>query len=277
MKRPYPYALLPRYVVDALTIQTSYYEVGRGNSVPTLLLHGMSTSADSYRELLHELGDALWLIAPDLPGFGYSDHTTPYTIPHLIEWLAAFCDVRGLDKVHVLGHSFGGLLAASFALAYPENNGRLLLSAPAIINFEYPEFLMKAGISLGLVDLGTAVSQSPLWVNRQIKVPFYDPASIHESIWERRLRDYNNARATADVIKAVAAHDIWQALARLHHPLCLIWGEDDPILPISGMDALTQLFPDAEIHRFPHCGHEPMLEQPSAFHAVVRQFFGAVG
>ncbi|MCA9998985.1 MAG: alpha/beta hydrolase [Anaerolineales bacterium] len=266
------YSLLPRFVVDALGIQTSYYEVGHGNGRPTLLLHGMSTSADSYRELLHELGDRHWLVAPDLPGFGYSAHTTPYTIPHLVEWLAAFCDVRGFDRVNVVGHSFGGLLATSFVLAYPENNERLLLSAPAIINLDYPEFLLKAGISLGLVDLGTAVSQSPLWVNRQIKVPFHDPASIDSSIWERRLRDYGNARATADVIKAVAAHDIWQALARLHHPLCIIWGENDPILPISGADALAGLFPEAQIHRFANCGHEPMLEQQTAFHAVADQF-----
>lgn len=270
------YSVLPRYVVDALGIQTSYYEVGRGNGRPTLLLHGMSTSADSYREVLHELGGKHWLVAPDLPGFGYSDHTTPYTIPHLVEWLAAFCDGQGFGTVNVVGHSFGGLLATSFVLAYPENNGRLLLSAPAILNLDYPEFLLKAGISLGLVDLGTAVTQSPLWVNRQIKIPFHDPASIDHTIWERRLRDYGNARATADVIKAVAAHDIWQPLARLHHPLCIIWGENDPILPISGVDVLAELFPEAEIHRFARCGHEPMLEQPAAFHAVADRFLSSL-
>lgn len=61
----YPYPELPRYEVDALGIHTSYYAVGEPNGRPVILLHGMSTSADSFRETMYELANDFWLIAPD--------------------------------------------------------------------------------------------------------------------------------------------------------------------------------------------------------------------
>lgn len=268
----YPYPELPRQTVDALGIETSYYEVGQAeNGRFTLLLHGMSTSADSYRETIHELAANFAFIAPDIPGFGYSEHTTPYTIPHLVEWLAAFCDAKELSKINVVGHSFGGLLAASFALAYPEMCQSLLLMAPAIFELDYPDFLLKAGMSLGLVELGTAVTQSPLWINRQIRLPFYEPANQDPSVWERRLIDYSNARATADVVKTVTTNTIWDKINDLTIAPTIIWGENDTVLPISLLDSLTTKLPDATVHRLPNCGHVPMLETQATFQALMRQ------
>ncbi len=81
----YPYAPLEKCSINALGIQTNYYTMGRRNDQPIIMLHGMSTSADSFRETMHESADALWLIAPDIPGFGPSDNTAPYTIHHLVE------------------------------------------------------------------------------------------------------------------------------------------------------------------------------------------------
>ncbi|MEM7119478.1 MAG: alpha/beta hydrolase [Chloroflexota bacterium] len=274
----YPYAALQPKKIDALGIETSYYEAGvfpeaAQNGRFTLLLHGMSTSADSYRETFHELSDSFAFIAPDLPGFGYSAQTMPYTIPHLVEWLAAFCDAKGLQQVDIVGHSFGGLLAASFALAYPEWCRRLLLVAPALLDLDYPDFLLKAGISLGLVDLGTAVTQSPLWINRQIRIPFYEPDKQDGSVWERRLHDYENARATADVVKTVTTNRIWQKIEGLRAETAVVWGENDTVLPISNLDTLQAKLPQAQVYRLTDCGHAPMLEQQAAFQTIMRDFF----
>ncbi|MEJ2750954.1 MAG: alpha/beta hydrolase, partial [Anaerolineae bacterium] len=172
----YPYAEMPRAFVNVLGIETAYYEMGARNGRPTILLHGMSTSADSFRETMHELAGDFWLIAPDIPGFGYSDNTSPYTMPHLVEWLAAFRTALGLSPAALVGHSFGGTLAAEFALSYPGDVTRLFLVAPALLRAEsYPHLLKKVGFGLKMVDLGMAISQSNFWVKRQIKAPFYAP------------------------------------------------------------------------------------------------------
>lgn len=267
---------VPRKRAAALGVDTSYYESGQPNGRPVIMLHGMSTSADSFREAMHLLGKENWVIAPDIPGFGYSGDIEPYTIAHLVEWLAGFVATLALPPAAIVGHSFGGVLAAAFAGSYPEDVTRLLLVAPAVFSAEsYPALVKKVGISMGLIDLGSAVSQSPIWVKRQIKTPFFNPDALPDSLWERRLRDYELARASADVLKATAFFELRPYLAKLHHPVALVWGEDDNVVPVRDGEMLKQLLPQAELHRFSQCGHAPMLEHPHKFHTIASQFLAA--
>jgi pimeloyl-ACP methyl ester carboxylesterase len=272
----YPYPEIPRFELDALGIHTSYYEIGRPNGRPLILLHGMSTSADSFRETMHELADDHWLIAPDIPGFGYTASTTPYNFPHLVEWLAAFLDARHLPQVALLGHSFGGTLAVTYAVDYPEHVTKLLLVAPAVLSSaNYPEFVKRIGVGLGLIDLGSAVSQSKVWVRRQIKTPFYNPDLIDESVWDRRLADYELARQSADVLKASAFHDLRPSLAGLTHEICMVWGEDDGVVPPSDAEQLAAEFRQSQTHLLPECGHAPMLEKQPEFQTIARKFLSS--
>jgi pimeloyl-ACP methyl ester carboxylesterase len=263
--------------MGAYDVRTSYYMAGQRNGgTPIVMLHGMSTSADSFREIMHELADSYWVIAPDIPGFGYSDNTSPYTIPHLVEWLADLHWSLDLPPMTVLGHSFGGILATSFALAYGEQVERLLLLAPAILSGgNYPELLKKVGIGLGLVDVGSAVSQSKLLVKRQIKAPFYDAEQFDEGLWERRLRDYELARASAAVLKATAFYNIRASLDKVTHPTCLVWGENDPVVPPGDAEVLAEVMPDTKVYKLPECGHLPMVEQQEQFLAVARRFLAS--
>lgn len=270
VNRPYPEA--PRYFVEALGVQTAYYMMGQRNGRPVLLLHGMSTSGDSFREALYALAGDQWLIAPDIPGFGYSDNTSPYTVPHLVEWLAAFVEVLQLPPAMLVGHSFGGTLAAAYALSYPQDVTQLLLVAPSLLSSEmYPRLMKQIGFKLGLIDLGMAFSQSSLWVKRQIKAPFYDPAVQHESVWRRRLLDYELSRASVDVIKAMAFYAMREKLPRLAHPVHMLWGEDDTVVPPAEAETLLDLLPNASVEFVPACGHALILEQQAAFQTAVRQ------
>jgi 4,5:9,10-diseco-3-hydroxy-5,9,17-trioxoandrosta-1(10),2-diene-4-oate hydrolase len=272
----YPYPEVPRFELDALGIHTSYYEIGTPDGRPIVLLHGMSTSADSFRETMHELADEYWLIAPDIPGFGYTASTTPYNFPHLVEWLAAFCEARHLPPVTLLGHSFGGTLAVSYAVDYPEQVEKMLLLAPAVLSSaNYPEFMKRIGVGLGLIDLGSAVSQSKMWVRRQIKTPFYNPDQMHDSVWDRRLNDYELARQSADVLKASAFHDLRPSLTDLHHEVWMVWGENDNVVPPSDADQLADQFARSQIHLLAECGHAPMLEKQPEFQAIARRFLSS--
>jgi pimeloyl-ACP methyl ester carboxylesterase len=274
--RNYPYEELPRYFVDALGVRTGYYEMGKRNDRPIILLHGMSTSADSFREALHELADEMWLIAPDIPGFGYSENTAPYTMNHLVEWLAAFRAALDLPPSALVGHSFGGTLAGGFAAAYPDDTTRLLLVAPALLRGEsYPNWLKKIGFGLRLVELGSVASQSKLWLKRQIRAPFYDADQQDDSIWARRLQDYALSRASAAVLRATAFYETRPFLPQINHPTCLMWGENDPVVPVAEADALAELMPNVqETHKLAECGHVLPLEHQETFQATVRQFLG---
>lgn len=271
---PYPYSEYPHQIIDALGVRTAYISAGKPDGNPILLLHGMTSSGDVYREMMHELEPDHWLIAPDIPGFGFSDSCSPFTYPHLVEWLAAFKEALNLPPVILVGHSFGGALAVSYVNSYPEDVTRLLLAAPAIlVNDMYPTYLKKAGINLGLVDLSTAVSQSRAVVQQQIRLSFFDPNLQDDSVWERRLRDYELARATSDVLKTLAFKEMRPYLKKIKKPVCAIWGKNDTVLPVDHGRELTELVKDVQLVELDDCGHIPMLEQRSLFNSAAKAFF----
>jgi pimeloyl-ACP methyl ester carboxylesterase len=260
--------------VEALGIKTAYVEVGEPNGKPVVMLHGMSSSGDNYRETMYAFSESRWLIAPDIPGFGQSEETEPYTITHLVEWLAAFRDVLDLPPMDLVGHSFGGALATSFALSYPEDVASLLLSAPALLaGVAYPDFVKKMMIWLRLPESGTAVSQSERVVQQAVRNSSFAPENFDDDVWERRVLEYHHARASAEVLKALAFYDVRPELPRLQLPVCIVWGEDDPVLSVNDLDDLEQLLPQVEVHRLPECGHIVMLEKFEAFVGIAKAFW----
>lgn len=273
---PFPYPELPRDEVEALGIKTSYVYAGQSDSPLVVLLHGMTSSGDAYREVMHELADSFWLIAPDLPGFGQSEDTDPYTLPHLVEWLASFKEALNLPEMSLVGHSFGGAIATSYTASYPEEVKRLLLAAPAILAGNmFPNYLKKISISLGLVDLASTLSQSPALHGYQSERAFYAPDLIDDSIWNRRLIAFSQARASAEVLKALAFQNMEPQLHKIHQPVCITWGKEDPVLPAAQADRIAGALPNAQVIIWEACGHLPFLEKQKEFIDTSRFFLKA--
>lgn len=262
---------LPRGQVDALGVDTNYYHAGETAAKPLLLLHGMSTSGDSFRELMHGLSDDYYLVAPDIPGFGYSRNTEPYTLDHLIEWLASFIDQLELNPLYLLGHSFGGILASAYTLSYPEDIRKLILFSPALlISQMVPPLARRAGESRTVAEAGIALSR--LLLERQIRIQFHEPDRMDESIWDRRRADYSRARASAAAVNAVASVDLTPRLAEINKPTLVVWGSDDPVLAASQARQLEELIDGVQIELIESCGHVPMIEQRDEVTRISREF-----
>jgi abhydrolase domain-containing protein 6 len=273
---PYPYSELPRQEVEALDIRTSYTYAGDPDLPLVVLLHGMSSSCDAYREVMHELADTFYLIAPDLPGFGQSEDTEPYTLPHLVEWLASFKKTLRLPKMMLVGHSFGGTLATNYTLFYPEDVTRLLLLDPAVLAGElFPDYFKRLGIALGLVDLGNSLSQLPIISESQSGRPFYDPDSIDKSVWPRRSVAFRQSRASGSVLKALAFQNLKPQLHKIEQPVCIIWGKEDPVLPVDQAQEIANELPNSQVFVWEECGHMPFLEKQEEFLKIARAFLGA--
>lgn len=269
--------MLPEFepqFIDALGVRTAYYVAGNENGRPLILLHGMTASADNYREIMHYFAQSHWLIAPDIPGFGLSEETSPYRMPHLVEWLAAFQDALNLPPANLLGHSFGGALATAYAVTYPEDVRGLFLIAPAVLVGDYfPDSLKRMGIAFGLVDLGMSVSQYEAFDQRQMARAVFDTAVYeNDGIMERRKRNVELSRASSDVLKALAFHNDSDKLDSVTVPVSLVWGENDPVVLPSDGPKLVELFPNAELHLLPECGHVAMLEKPVELITLLQNF-----
>lgn len=267
---------LPQYRVDALGISTSYSELGNRDGETLVLLHGMSAASDTFRELMIELGDKYRLIAPDMPGFGYSENTRPYTFPHLVEWLAAFLAEVSAPSTHILGHSFGGALGVSFSLSYPDACDSLILLAPSILRpGKFPQWLrMLARSEAAEKVLSLGVSLSRLTLERQMRSAFHDPGQFDNSLWERRKEEYKHARASAAVLRASALHDLRPHLSEIRRPSCIIWGQNDPVLDPGDAVTLSDMMPDSRttLHLLPRCGHLPHIERRDTVIKIVDSF-----
>lgn len=115
--------------VQVRDVQTAYRRAGGG--APLLYLHGAGLTR-RWLPIHEALACAFDVIAPEHPGFGDTTRPAWYrSIDDMAIHYADFLDEIGVSRVHLVGHSFGGRLAASFAALYPERVDSLALLAPA--------------------------------------------------------------------------------------------------------------------------------------------------
>ncbi len=106
-------------------INIRYVEKGEGN--PLVLVHGIPTSSFLWRDMIEELSAHGRVIAPDLPGFGFSapPPNKDYTISNYARILASFLEALSIEKATLVCHDYGGPIALTYALRHPEKYNRL--------------------------------------------------------------------------------------------------------------------------------------------------------
>lgn len=112
--------------VDVKGTNIHYYTGGEGE--PLIIIHGGGGGARTWRRNIAVLSKKYKIYAPDLPGFGLSPYSeASYYYPDMAEFINDFADSLGLKKFYLMGHSFGGGIAAHYALAHPQRIRKLVL------------------------------------------------------------------------------------------------------------------------------------------------------
>src|SRR5260370_42449022 len=114
-------------------VRVHYQEAGDENAPPMILIHGFISSNLVWNETFLSLARAGFrVIAPDLPGYGYSDKPSDgqYTIDAQAYAVVGLMDRLGIDQATIVGASYGGAVAATIALDYPERRTRRGLRGP---------------------------------------------------------------------------------------------------------------------------------------------------
>jgi pimeloyl-ACP methyl ester carboxylesterase len=272
--------------VEYVTIHGHRRAFVRAGSGPVvLLLHGLGCDHTTWEPVIDSLARRYTVIAPDLLGHGLSDKPrADYSVGGYANAMRDLLTVLGIDKVTVIGHSFGGGVAMQFAYQFPERTERMVLVAPgglgpevtpAIRAITTPGF-HQAMTLLTLPGVRHAGMAGLRALARTTWKPVRDldeVAAIYDS-----FKDPHARHAIRHVVRAVVD---WRgqivtmadrAYLTEAMPMCVIWGQDDQVIPVKHAANAEQLAPKARVEVIPNAGHFPHKDHPHRFAKVVHEF-----
>lgn len=234
----------------------------RGNGEPLLLLHGWGGSSLSYMGASLQLEQRFRTLAPDLPGFGFSEiPSKPWGAADYARSVSGLLVATGFGAVNVVGHSFGGLVGTSLAVARPELVKSLTLVASPVVRLPAERRVRARGLAYGAVR--TSAKLLP---------------PLRERILEwGRMRfgseDYRNAGLMRPTMVKVLGEDWRHGLREVQAPTLLIYGEKDEDVPLAVAHAALQELPKgARLVVVPGAGHFPFLDDAEGFVAALSDF-----
>jgi len=224
-----------------------------------MLLHGGLVDRRSWAHQL-ELAEGHQLLLPDTRGFGASwPMEAPASIEQLVDDVAGAIDDAGVDRVHLLGFSIGGMIAAAVALRRPERLSSLVLESTT------------AARSVAHTRSVPPVEPSA-HVRRAFSAAFRDAHPDFMTDYVAMARE-NHARGSMPALAACVAHaPTLSALAELCIPTLVVHARDDAAIPYRAGEGLAATIPGARLVSFDGCGHTIHIEKPSKFNRTLVDF-----
>jgi pimeloyl-ACP methyl ester carboxylesterase len=253
--------------VDGLRI--AYRRAGRGPAL--VLLHGAFGDSRAWRPQLEGLSDELTVIAWDAPGCGgSSDPPDTFGRIEYGDCLAGFLSALGLDRAHVLGLSFGSVLALELYRRHPAVPVSLVLaSAYAGWAGSLPPEEVQERIRRVQRDLDRPPEE---WIGDYL--PTFFSRSVPQAVVDESIAMMLDTRTAGlrAALRAFGQADLRDVLPTIAVPTLLLYGADDQRSPGHVAEGLHARIPDSELVVLPGVGHDSNLEAPVAFNGAVRRF-----
>ena len=266
-----------KYVqIDGVSLH--YRQEGLGR--PLVLLHGMLTSTQLWRNITPGLAFGHTIYSLDLMGFGLSEkpQDRSYNLDTYVAQLERFLEQFHLANPILVGHELGAVIAATYTLRHPNTVRKLiLLNAPLS-----PEPLPWRWRLLQVPFLGELMTGD--WIlRRQLQSGVANPAVMTEALLETYLQPYHEdpgARAALPkALREVDLASLWEKelhpqLLTMQTPTLLVWGDSDPYAPLPVGRQLDQAIPHSDFVVVLKTGHYGMEERPEEVRAVIKEFLG---
>jgi len=273
-------------VADFDGVRIYHNAIGRGE--PLLLLHGgPGLFHDYFLPHLTPLAKAHRLVFFDQRGGGRSVQTLrpeDLTIAEFTADIERLRDHLGLGRIHLLGHSWGGLLALNYAIKYPQALGSIILVDSAAPNpkLSIQTMLNRQKQMAAVPELAAVVQSDAFRAGDPEAVETYFKLMDASSFFDRSLAPRLEVKFTRETAAAMlsvssqvfpqmAAFDAIHGLARVKAPTLIIHGTHD-FIPLESARLLHEGIPGSRLAVFEDCGHYPFVEQPGRFLAAVRDF-----
>jgi pimeloyl-ACP methyl ester carboxylesterase len=273
--------------VDGLRI--FYREAGPADAPIVLLLHGFPTSSHMYRDLIPRLATRYRVIAPDYPGYGFSDAPSPasftYTFDHLADVMDKFVQAVGAQRYVLYAQDFGGPVGFRLAAKHPDRVAGLVVQN-AVAHEEGLSTSMD--VARPYWAKRTPETEAPMRTLLTLDTTRFqylhgarDPSRVSPDAWthaQALLDRPGNADIQLAILQDYGSnlkrYPEWQAYFRTRQPPTLVvWGKNDPFFIIDGARAYARDMPDTETHIL-DTGHFALEEEASKIAELMLEFLG---
>lgn len=253
--------------VNGLSI--AYRKAGNGPAL--VLLHGFTQDSRVWQKQIEGLSESFTVIAWDAPGAGQStDPAENFIITDWAESLADFLNSIGVKRAHILGLSWGGLLAQEYYHRYPDKVLSLILADT------YAGWTGSLSDSISKVRLAACIHDSSLppseFVPKYLSGMFSDspPQNVKEEL--ANIMSDTHPLGFRLMATALAIGDTRSLLPTIKVPTLLIWGDSDKRSPINVALQLHDAIPNSKLEIINGAGHVSNMENPIQFNASVNEF-----
>ena len=254
--------------------ETNVLEAGSG--APVLLIHGSGPGVSAWanwRLVIPALAARRRVIAPDMVGFGFTDRPAGqrYGMDTWVQQALDLLDALDLERVDLVGNSFGGALALALAIRQPQRVRRLVLMGSVGVRFPITPGLDAVwGYEPSLPNMRRLLdifAYDRSLVNDELAKLRYE-ASIRPGFQESFAAMFPAPRQASVDAMASAEADI----RALPHPTLVIHGREDQVIPLANSLTLSSWIPDSQLHVFGRCGHWTQIEHSARFNRLVEDF-----
>jgi pimeloyl-ACP methyl ester carboxylesterase len=235
----------------------NYQVFGKSNTKTIVVLHGWGRTLDEWINFANTMSSEYKVVLIDLPAFGSSPPFPKNAdLDDYIQVLGVFLNGVDVKKCTLIGHSFGGKLGIVLASKYKYIE-KLILVAPSGVEHRYSITNIKY-----------------IFFKLLKPLQFLFPKKIRDNIIQKiSSEDYNDLPDTMQqTFKNVSFQDVSSYARKIKIPTLIVWGENDPVLPLKISKILKRMMVNSRIRVVWGAKHDPHLEKPSTFDQIIAEF-----
>jgi 3-oxoadipate enol-lactonase len=264
-------------------MQTPTYLKSGSGADALVFLHGIGGCANVWQLQLDAFCDRYTTIAWNMPGYGGSPPVPELTFPVLADALQALLDSLPNKRVHLVGHSMGGMVAQEFLRTRPHGVASVCLYAtsPGLAQPETPEAIEAAKARarefmerrIGPLDRGMTMRDMAESVLDQLLAP-----GAPQSARDAAIASISSVPPDVyrDAMRCILSFDGTKIIPTIDRPTLVLAGAADRTMTIEVVQAMARQIKGARLAVIPNVGHLPNLEDPPAFNRALAEFLEAV-
>lgn len=252
-------------------IRSPYLESGTRTADETVVfIHGNPGSSEDWRDLISQIGALGRAVAPDMPGYGKADKPKnfKYTVESYARHLDGILAHLHVRRAHLVLHDFGGPWGLAWAAAHPERLASVTLINIGLMpgyRWHYLARIWRTPV------VGEIFMASATRAGFHMLLKHGNPRGLPKAFIDRMYDDYDwgTRRAVLRLYRATSdpggmAEMLGETFRALDVPTLVIWGANDPYVPVRYAERQREFFPSARVVILEQSGHWPFADDPQA-------------